>query len=86
MLLKLFLTYMSMVKKLLLVVILKCKHSISYYQRLNKMTTMATGKNLYGFSLTDNVGLITAYANDTNYENALWTVRVIMDKGDCLVN
>ena len=26
-------------------------------------------EKLYGFSLTDNIGLITAYENDTNYEN-----------------
>ena len=52
----------------------------------NKMTTMATGKKLYGFSLTDNVGLITAYANDTNYENVFkGQLESIMDKGDCLV-
>lgn len=52
----------------------------------NKMTTMATGKKLYGFSLTDNIGLITAYANDTNYENVFkGQLESIMDKGDCLV-
>lgn len=52
----------------------------------NKMTTMATRKKLYGFSLTDNIGLITAYANDTNYENVFkGQLESIMDEGDCLV-
>lgn len=53
----------------------------------NKMTTMATGKKLYGFSLTDNVGLITAYANDTNYENVFkGQLESIMDEGDFLIS
>ena len=53
----------------------------------NKMTTMATGKKLYGFSLTDNIGLITAYANDTNYENVFkGQLESIMDEGDFLIS
>ena len=53
----------------------------------NKMTTAATGKKLYGFSLTDNIGLITAYANDTNYENVFkGQLESIMDDGDVLVS
>lgn len=34
-----------------------------------KMVNLATGKKINGFSLCDNVGLITAYANDTNFDN-----------------
>ena len=52
----------------------------------NKMTTMATQKKFYGFSLTDNVGLITAYANDTNYENVFkGQLESVMDKDDILI-
>lgn len=53
----------------------------------NKMTTSATGKKIYGFSLTDNIGLITAYANDTNYENVFkGQLESVMDKGDLLIS
>ncbi len=52
----------------------------------NKMTTSATKKKLYGFSLTDNIGIITAYANDTSYENIFkGQLQSIMDKGDLLI-
>ncbi len=53
----------------------------------NKMTTTATGKKLYGYSLTDNIGLITAYANDTNYENVFkGQLESILDQGDILIS
>ncbi len=53
----------------------------------NKMTMSATKKKFYGFSLTDNIGLITAYANDTNYENVFkGQLESIMDSGDVLVS
>ncbi len=53
----------------------------------NKMTMNATKKKLYGFSLTDNIGIITAYANDTNYENVFrGQLESIMDNGDLLVS
>ena len=62
-----FSVYMNGKKLLLMLMIVQvASHMILDW---NKMTTMATGKKLYGFSLTDNIGLITAYANDTNYEN-----------------
>ncbi len=52
----------------------------------NKMTTTSTKKKFYGFSLADNIGIITAYANDTNYENVFkGQLQSIMDKGDILV-
>ena len=53
----------------------------------NKMTMNYTSKKLYGFSLTDNIGLITAYANDTNYENVFkGQLESIMDSGDFLIS
>ncbi len=36
---------------------------------LGKGTAPATGKRLRAIALTDNVALITAWANDTHYEN-----------------
>ena len=33
-----------------------------------KMYHLASGKKIYAHALTDNIGLITAYANDLNYE------------------
>ena len=33
-----------------------------------KMYNLATGEKMYAHALTDNIGLITAYANDVSYE------------------
>lgn len=35
----------------------------------NKSIFMATGHPFYGISLNDNIGLLTAYANDVSYED-----------------
>lgn len=35
----------------------------------SKMVFLKTGKPLYGRTLVDNIGLITAYANDVSYED-----------------
>jgi D-sedoheptulose 7-phosphate isomerase len=52
----------------------------------NKMTTIATGEKVYGFALTDNIGLITAYANDTDYDNIFkGQLQSVMDEGDYLI-
>lgn len=52
----------------------------------NKMTTMASGTKVYGFSLADNIGLITAYANDTNYDNIFkGQLQSVLDQGDLLI-
>tara|TARA_B100001057_G_C22835297_1_gene944995 strand:+ start:106 stop:681 length:576 start_codon:yes stop_codon:yes gene_type:complete len=34
-----------------------------------KMYNLATGEKMYSHALTDNLGLITAYANDVNYDD-----------------
>ncbi len=57
-----------------------------YITDWNKMVNLATGRRFRGFSLTDNVGLITAYANDTSYDQVFsGQLNAIMDEGDLLV-
>ncbi len=51
-----------------------------------KMVNLATGKRFRGFSLCDNVGLITAYANDISYDEVFaGQLKAMMDEGDLLV-
>lgn len=57
-----------------------------YITDWNKMFNLATGAKLRGISLTDNVGLITAFGNDTNYSEVFsGQLEAIMDEGDLLV-
>ena len=57
-----------------------------YITDWNKMFNLATGKKLRGFSLCDNVGLITAYGNDLSYELIFSEqVNTLMDEGDLLI-
>ena len=57
-----------------------------YITDWNKMYNLATGDRLRGFCLADNIGLITAYGNDVNYESVFaGQVEAIMDAGDLLV-
>lgn len=51
-----------------------------------KMANLATGEKFRGFSLCDNVGLITAYANDISYDEVFaGQLKAMMDEGDLLV-
>lgn len=57
-----------------------------YITDWNKMVNLATGRKFRGISLTDNIGLITAYGNDLSYEEVFsGQVAAIMDEGDLLV-
>jgi len=57
-----------------------------YITDWNKMVHLATGKKFRGVSLCDNVGLITAYANDLSYEDVFsGQIGALMDEGDLLV-
>ena len=57
-----------------------------YITDWNKMYYLSTGKKLRGLSLTDNVGLITAFGNDTHYDEVFsGQIEAIMDEGDLLV-
>jgi D-sedoheptulose 7-phosphate isomerase len=52
----------------------------------NKMINLATGKKFRGVSLCDNVGLITAFANDISFsEIFVGQLKSLMTEGDLLV-
>lgn len=57
-----------------------------YITDWNKMIRLATGKKFKGISLCDNLGLITAYANDFSYEEIFsGQLKGLMESGDLLV-
>jgi len=57
-----------------------------YITDWNKMYNLATGRKFRGISLTDNVGLITAFGNDTHYDEVFsGQIAALMDEGDLLV-
>lgn len=57
-----------------------------YITDWNKMVNLATGRKFRGISLCDNIGLITAYANDVGYEEVFaGQLKALMDPGDLLV-
>lgn len=57
-----------------------------YITDWNKMVNLATGKKFRGLSLSDNVGLVTAFGNDISYEEVFsGQLESIMDEGDLLV-
>ena len=57
-----------------------------YITDWNKMFNLATGRKFCGISLTDSIGLITAYGNDLSYAEVFsGQVEAIMDEGDLLV-
>jgi D-sedoheptulose 7-phosphate isomerase len=52
----------------------------------NKMFTMHTGRKFRGVSLCDNLGLVTAYANDVNYQEVFSRqLSSLADQGDLLI-
>lgn len=52
----------------------------------NKMVFMATGKPLRGRSLVDNMGLITAYANDLSYADVFGEqIKNLAEPGDLVI-
>ena len=57
-----------------------------YITDWNKMVNIETGKRFNGICLSDNIGLITAYANDLSYEDIFSEqVRNLMLPGDLLI-
>ena len=57
-----------------------------YITDWNKMINLATGERFRGISLCDNVGLITAYANDVSYAEVFsGQLKAIMDEKDLLI-
>jgi D-sedoheptulose 7-phosphate isomerase len=57
-----------------------------YITDWNKMYNISSGSKIQGICLTDNVGLITAFGNDLDYESVFsGQLDAIMDEGDLLV-
>lgn len=57
-----------------------------YITDWNKMVNLRTGMKFRGFSLCDNVGLITAYGNDLSYDDVYsGQLAAIVDEGDLLI-
>lgn len=57
-----------------------------YITDWNKMISLSSGKKFRGISLSDNVGLITAYGNDVSYDDIFCgQLAAIGDDGDLLV-
>jgi D-sedoheptulose 7-phosphate isomerase len=52
----------------------------------NKLVNLATGKKFRGISLCDNVGLLTAFANDVAFDEVfVGQLRAILEPGDLVI-
>ena len=52
----------------------------------NKMINLATGKPFRGISLCDNIGIVTAFANDLSYDEVFaGQLRAILTPGDLVI-
>jgi len=52
----------------------------------NKMVNLATGRRFRGVSLCDNIGLVTAFANDVAYEEVFaGQLKAILEPGDLVI-
>lgn len=57
-----------------------------YITDWNKMYNLASGSKIRGVCLADNVGLVTAFGNDLDYESVFsGQLDAIMDEGDLLI-
>lgn len=57
-----------------------------YITDWNKMYNIYCGKKLRGICLCDNVGLITAYANDISYDEVFsGQLKPLLDEGDLVI-
>ena len=57
-----------------------------YITDWNKMITLATGRKFRGVSLCDNIGLVTAFANDVAFEEIFaGQLRAILEPGDLVI-
>jgi D-sedoheptulose 7-phosphate isomerase len=57
-----------------------------YITDWNKMVNLATGRKFRGISLCDNIGIVTAFANDVSYEDVFaGQLRAILDTGDLVI-
>lgn len=57
-----------------------------YITDWSKFVNLKTGEKFRGFSLVDNVGLLSAYGNDVSYEDVFsGQCEAVLDEGDLLV-
>jgi D-sedoheptulose 7-phosphate isomerase len=57
-----------------------------YITDWTKMGNLSTGKKHHGVSLCDNIGLVTAFANDVSYDEVFaGQLRCMLDPGDLVV-
>lgn len=57
-----------------------------YITDWNKMINLATGKPFRGISLCDNIGIVTAFANDIAYDEIFaGQLRAILSPGDLVI-
>ena len=57
-----------------------------YITDWSKMINLATNEKFRGFSLVDNIGLITAFGNDLSYEDVFsGQCKALLDEGDLLI-
>ena len=57
-----------------------------YITDWNKMVNLATGRKFRGLSLCDNIGIVTAFANDVSYDEVFaGQLKAILDAGDLVV-
>jgi D-sedoheptulose 7-phosphate isomerase len=57
-----------------------------YITDWNKMVTLGTGRKFRGMSLCDNLGMVTAFANDVSYDEIFaGQLKAIMAPGDLVI-
>jgi D-sedoheptulose 7-phosphate isomerase len=57
-----------------------------YITDWNKMVNLDTGRKFRGISLCDNIGIVTAFANDLSYEDVFaGQLKAILDAGDLVI-
>jgi D-sedoheptulose 7-phosphate isomerase len=57
-----------------------------YIMDWNKMVSLATGRKFRGISLCDNIGIVTAFANDVSYDEVFaGQLRAILEAGDLVI-
>jgi D-sedoheptulose 7-phosphate isomerase len=57
-----------------------------YITDWNKMVNLATGRKFRGISLCDNIGIVTAFANDVSYDEVFTgQLRAILGRGDLVI-
>ncbi|MBI4888119.1 MAG: SIS domain-containing protein [Acidobacteria bacterium] len=57
-----------------------------YITDWNKMVNLATGRKVRGLSLCDNIGIVTAFANDIAYDEVFaGQLKAILEPGDLVI-